>query len=49
MKMKSTKKRTFKAHNMYNPKTGKAARAESYVKHLALKKKGYGHTKSRKG
>ena len=49
MKKESTKKRTFKAHNMYNPKTGKAARAESYVKHLALKKKGYGHTKSRKG
>ena len=49
MKMKSTKKRTFKAHNMYNLKTGKPARAGSYAKHLALKKKGYSHTKPKKG
>ena len=49
MKKESTKKRTFKAHNMYNLKTGKVARAGSYAKHLALKKKGYGHTKSRGG
>lgn len=48
VKKKATKKKTFKAHNMYNPKTGKAVKADSYAKHLALKKKGYGHSKPRK-
>lgn len=48
VKKKATKKKPFKAHNMYNAKTGKAVKAESFAKHLALKKKGYGHTKPRK-
>ena len=48
MKRNPIKKRAFKAHNMYNPKTGKATKADSYAKHLALKKKGYGHTKPKK-
>jgi len=48
VKSTSTKKKPFKAHNMYNAKTGKAVKAESFAKHLALKKKGYGHTKPRK-
>ena len=30
---------------MYDPKTGKGVRAKTYEEHLALKKKGYGHTK----
>ncbi len=34
----------FKAHIMYS-KTGKAVKANTYNKHLELKKKGYGHTK----
>ena len=48
VKSTSTKKKPFKVHNMYNPKTGKAVKAESYAKHMALKKKGYGHSKPRK-
>ena len=47
-KKKATKKKTFKAHNMYNPKTGKAVKAPTMAKHLELKKKGYGHTKPKK-
>ena len=49
MKKKMTKaQKNFKPHNMFNPKTGKAVKADSYAKHLALKKKGYGHTKPRR-
>ena len=35
----------FKAHMMYDKKTGKAVKASTKAKHLALKAKGYGHTK----
>ena len=42
------KKKDFKPHNMYDPKTGKAVAAKTYEQHLALKKKGYGHTKPKK-
>ncbi len=38
----ATKK--FKPHMMY-PKKGKGVMANTYKKHLELKKKGYGHTK----
>jgi len=38
------KKTPFKAHMMY-PKSGKGKKANTYSEHLALKKKGYGHTK----
>ena len=48
VKKKATKKKAFKAHNMYNPKTGKAVKAPTMAKHLELKKKGYGHTKPKK-
>jgi len=40
---KKTKK-NFKPHMMYS-KTGTAKMASTYESHLALKKKGYGHTK----
>jgi len=36
----------FKAHMMY--KGSKAIKANSYKKHLELKKKGYKHTKPKK-
>tara|TARA_R110001606_G_scaffold338829_1_gene486881 strand:+ start:1099 stop:1224 length:126 start_codon:yes stop_codon:yes gene_type:complete len=36
----------FKAHMMY--KGSKSVKANSYKKHLELKKKGYGHTKPKK-
>tara|TARA_R100001463_G_scaffold90621_6_gene145319 strand:- start:74 stop:202 length:129 start_codon:yes stop_codon:yes gene_type:complete len=36
----------FKPHMMY--KGSKAVKANSYKKHLELKKKGYGHTKPKK-
>jgi hypothetical protein len=39
------KKEEFKEHMMYDPKTGKGVKADTYEKHLELKKKGYGHTK----
>jgi hypothetical protein len=42
------KKKAFKAHMMYDKKTGKAVKAPTMAKHLALKKKGYVHTKPRK-
>ena len=45
---KKAVKKTFKPHNMYNPKTGKAVKAPTMAKHLELKKKGYGHTKPKK-
>tara|TARA_R100000655_G_scaffold50244_1_gene87802 strand:+ start:4884 stop:5021 length:138 start_codon:yes stop_codon:yes gene_type:complete len=38
------KKKTFKPHMMYS-KAGKGVKANTYSAHLALKKKGYGHTK----
>ena len=40
--------KVFKSHMMYDKKTGKAVKAPTMAKHLALKKKGYGHTKPRK-
>ena len=42
------KKKDFKPHNMYNPKTGKATVAKTYEQHLSLKKKGYGHSPPKK-
>lgn len=42
------KKKDFKPHMMYDPKTGKGVKADTYEKHLALKKKGYGHSKPKK-
>jgi hypothetical protein len=42
------KKKAFKSHMMYDKKTGKAVKAPTMAKHLALKKKGYVHTKPRK-
>ena len=41
----ATKK--FKPHMMYS-KSGKGIMANTYKKHLELKKKGYGHTKPTK-
>ena len=38
----------FKPHMMYDPKTGKGVKADTYEKHLALKKKGYVHSKPKK-
>jgi len=35
----------FKPHMMYDPKTGKGIKANTYEKHLSLKKKGYDHKK----
>ena len=37
-------KKDFKPHMMYD-KNGKGYKAETYEQHLAMKKKGYGHTK----
>ena len=42
------KKKDFKPHMMYDPKTGKGVKADTYEKHLALKKKGYVHSKPKK-
>ena len=42
------KKEEFKEHMMYDPKTGKGVKADTYEKHLALKKKGYVHSKPKK-
>jgi len=39
--------KNFKKHKMYS-KSGKAVMANTYAKHLALKKKGYTHTKPKK-
>jgi len=38
-------KKDFKPHLMYDPKTGKAEKAETYERHLELGKKGYVHEK----
>ena len=35
----------FKPHMMYDPKTGKSVKAETYKQHLELKDKGYTHEK----
>ena len=48
VKKKATKKKAFKPHNMYNPKTGKAVKAPTMAKHLELKKKGFTHSKNKK-
>jgi len=48
MKKKVMKKKAFKSHMMYDKKTGKGVKALTMAKHLALKKKGYGHTKPKK-
>jgi len=37
--------KTFKPHMMYDPKTGKGYKANTYQDHLDMKKKGYGHEK----
>ena len=42
------KKSEFKPHMMYDPKTGKGKMSKTYSEHLALKKKGWGHTKPKK-
>ena len=47
-KGKLVKKKAFKTHMMYDKKTGKAVKVPTMAKHLALKKKGYMHTKPRK-
>ena len=48
-KMKAGGKvKAFKAHMMYDKKTGKGVKAPTMAKHLELKKKGYGHTKPTK-
>tara|TARA_R110001592_G_scaffold59439_3_gene180435 strand:+ start:20 stop:265 length:246 start_codon:yes stop_codon:yes gene_type:complete len=36
--------KNFKPHMMYD-KSGKGYKAETYEQHLAMKNKGYGHTK----
>tara|TARA_R100000742_G_C4186562_1_gene19988 strand:- start:16 stop:234 length:219 start_codon:yes stop_codon:yes gene_type:complete len=41
-------KKDFKPHKMFHPKTGKATVAKTYEQHLALKKKGYGHSAPKK-
>tara|TARA_A100001201_G_C4073549_1_gene196578 strand:- start:196 stop:372 length:177 start_codon:yes stop_codon:yes gene_type:complete len=41
-------KKDFKPHMMYDPKTGKGVKANTYKKHLELKKKGYVHDKPKK-
>lgn len=38
-------KKDFKPHMMYDLKTGKGYKANTYEDHLAMKKKGFGHTK----
>ena len=35
----------FKAHMMYDPKTGKGYKAEKEADHLRMKKMGYSHDK----
>lgn len=42
------KRKDFKPHMMYDPKTGKGIRAKTYERHLELKKKGYVHEKPKK-
>ena len=40
-------KNKFKPHMMYD-KSGKGYKADTYEQHLAMKKKGYGHSKPSK-
>lgn len=40
-------KNKFKPHMMYD-KSGKGYKADTYEQHLAMKKKGYGHSKPNK-
>tara|TARA_A100001201_G_scaffold72474_4_gene66105 strand:- start:5191 stop:5400 length:210 start_codon:yes stop_codon:yes gene_type:complete len=42
------KKEEFKPHMMFDPKTGKGVKADTYEKHLALKQKGYVHSAPKK-
>ena len=39
-------KDSFTPHMMYDPKTGKGIKTKTYEEHMALKKKGWGHTKT---
>ena len=41
---KAAPKQEFKPHMMYSP-NGAAKKANTYAEHLALEKKGWGHTK----
>tara|TARA_R110001632_G_scaffold91496_1_gene196094 strand:+ start:255 stop:443 length:189 start_codon:yes stop_codon:yes gene_type:complete len=41
-------KKDFKPHTMYDPKTGKGTKADTYEQHLELKEMGYGHSKPAK-
>lgn len=43
-KKKATPKQEFKPHMMYSP-DGEAKKANTFAQHLALEKKGWGHTK----
>lgn len=43
-RMKMKMKNKFKPHMMYD-KSGKGYKANTYEQHLAMKKKGYGHSK----
>ena len=38
----------FKPHTMFNPKTGKSIKAETYKQHLELKEQGFTHEKPAK-
>ena len=44
-RMKKVFKEDFKPHMMYDLKTGKGYKAETYQDHLDMKEKGYGHDK----
>jgi len=48
-KKKAGGMKDFEPHMMYDPKTGKGVKANTYEKHLSLKKKGYDHRKRRMG
>ena len=41
-------KKNFKPHVMRHPKTGKSSRANTYAQHIALGKRGYVHSSSKK-
>tara|TARA_Y100000361_G_scaffold105479_1_gene95181 strand:+ start:661 stop:1122 length:462 start_codon:yes stop_codon:yes gene_type:complete len=41
-------KQNFKPHKMYEPKTGKAVKADTKIEHEKLGKKGYTHTAPKK-
>ena len=42
------KMKGFKAHDMFEPKTGKKVVAETYKEHVELGKKGYTHSPAKK-